>query len=76
MSSGSSRNLRATGFVTAFLDFDAAWFWRILGESRSNTGCPALRQAQEEHHKSRTFQQELEKLCSDVGITIDDLELL
>jgi len=31
---------------------------------------------QEEHHKSRTFQQELEKLCSDAGITIDDLELL
>ncbi len=31
---------------------------------------------QEEHHKSRTFREELETLCSEIGIAIDDLELL
>lgn len=31
---------------------------------------------QEEHHRKRTFREELEKLCSELGIAIDDLGLL
>jgi len=33
-------------------------------------------QRQEQHHRSRTLREELEELCSDLGISIDDLELL
>jgi REP element-mobilizing transposase RayT len=31
---------------------------------------------QEQHHHRRTFQQELEKLCAELGICIDDLGIL
>ena len=31
---------------------------------------------QEEHHQKRTFQQEVEELCVELGICIDDLGIL
>jgi len=31
---------------------------------------------QEEHHKSTSFQEELEKLLREIGISIDDVHLL
>ncbi len=30
---------------------------------------------QEEHHQSHTLRQELEKLCADLGIAIEDLDI-
>jgi hypothetical protein len=31
---------------------------------------------QKEHHHKRTFHQELEELCAELGICIDDLGIL
>jgi len=33
-------------------------------------------QRQEEHHRKRTFREELEGLCVELGINIDDLEIM
>jgi REP element-mobilizing transposase RayT len=33
-------------------------------------------QRQEKHHAKRTFQQELAELCAELGIGIDDLEIM
>jgi putative transposase len=33
-------------------------------------------QRQEQHHARRPFKEELEELCSELGINIDDLGLL
>jgi hypothetical protein len=52
--------------------FLAAWLRRVFGDSQPAQGRAAILEAQLEHHRTRTFQEECRELLRKHGIDFDE----